>query len=376
MVADAALEALRCWIDLSLVDGLGPAGYRALLTAFGEPVHILRASPRELRSVVNASLAERIHQADRQEASLRALAWSQQQNHAILTLADSDYPPQLLEIPDPPPLLYVRGRRHLLSANSIAIVGSRSATHQGIANAEQFARALSNGGWTITSGLALGIDAAAHRGGLAGLGATIAVVGHGVDRLYPQSNLALAQHIANQGVIVSEFPLGTPPLRGNFPRRNRLIAGLSRGCLVVEAALGSGSLITARLALEQGREVFAIPGSIHSPVSRGCHALIKQGAKLVETGRDVLDELGGVVHHALATTPPERNNKGGLERNLSSLELRLVQHMGYDPCTLDRLISLSGLTAETVSAMLLQLELEGRVVSLPGALYQIVMAPQ
>jgi DNA processing protein len=325
---------------------------------------------------VNTSLAERIQQTDRQEASHRALAWSQQQNHAILTLADSDYPPQLLEIPDPPPLLYVRGHRHLLAANSIAIVGSRSATHQGIANAEQFARALSNGGWTITSGLALGIDAAAHRGGLAGPGATIAVVGHGVDRLYPQSNLVLAQHIANQGVIVSEFPLGAPPLRGNFPRRNRLIAGLSRGCLVVEAALGSGSLITARLALEQGREVFAIPGSIHSPVSRGCHALIKQGAKLVETGRDVLDELGGVVHHPLATTTAERDNKGGLERNPSPPELRLLQHMGYDPCTLDTLISLSGLTAETVSAMLLQLELEGRVVSLPGALYQRVLAPQ
>jgi DNA processing protein len=188
--------------------------------------------------------------------------------------------------------------------------------------------------------------------------------------------LVLAQHIVNQGVIVSEFPLGAPPLRGNFPRRNRLIAGLSRGCLVVEAALGSGSLITARLALEQGREVFAIPGSIHSPVSRGCHALIKQGAKLVETGRDVLDELGGVVHHPLATTTAERDNKGGLERNPSSPELRLLQHMGYDPCTLDTLISLSGLTAETVSAMLLQLELEGRVVSLPGALYQRALAPQ
>ena len=373
MQTDLRLEQLRCWIDLSLVEGLGPAGYRALLTAFGEPVHILNTSPRQLRTVVTAAVAERIHQHDRLEASHRAVAWSQQRGQSILTLADSDYPPQLLEIPDPPPLLYVRGNRTLLSANSIAVVGSRSATHQGLTNAEQFARAVSVGGWTVTSGLALGIDAAAHRGGLAGPSSTIAVVGHGVDQIYPRSNIALAEQIAALGVIVSEFPLGAPPLRSNFPRRNRMISGLSRGCLVVEAALGSGSLITARFAMEQGREVFAIPGSIHSPVSRGCHSLIKQGAKLVETGRDVLEELSGVVPIHNGPAFIQRYNKSKKEPNPSSAEDRLLQHIGYDPCSLDSLVSLSGLTAESLSAMLLQLELEGRLVRLPGALYQRIV---
>ena len=374
MQTNPELEALRCWVDLSLVDGLGPSGYRALLAAIGEPVHVLNASARELRSVVNEKLVQQILQTDRQQPSQQAVLWSQHPNHSILTLADEDYPQQLLEIPDPPPLLYIRGDPHLLKRNSIAVVGSRSATQQGMANAEQFSRALSLGGWTVTSGLALGIDAAAHRGGLAGPGSTIAVVGHGVDQIYPRSNAALAEQIAAHGVMVSEFPLGTPPLRGNFPRRNRLISGLSRGCLVVEAALGSGSLITARMALEQGREVFAIPGSIHSPVSRGCHALIKQGAKLVETGRDVLEELVGVVQ------APATDNQNGLpvaeNRQTLSLEDSLLRHMGYDPCTLDALVGFSGLTAEDLSGMLLQLELEGRVVRLPGAFYQVVVSAQ
>ena len=245
----------------------------------------------------------------------------------------------------------------MLGAASLAIVGSRNATQQGVTNAERFARALSDAGLAIVSGLALGIDAAAHRGGLAGQSSTIAVLGCGADIVYPMGNEPLFAQITEKGAIVSELPLGSPPARENFPRRNRLISGFSRGCLVIEAALASGSLITARLSAEQGREVFAIPGSIHSPLSKGCHALIKQGAKLVESAQDVLEELG-------FQTLPAADHK--ISRSSSSL----LQHIGYDPCTIDTLIQRSGLTAEAVSAMLLALELEGKVSSLSGGFYQ------
>jgi DNA processing protein len=277
--------------------------------------------------------------------------------HAAITLADGDYPQPLLETADPPPLLYLHGRRELLARPGLAMVGSRSATPQGISNAEQFARAFSDAGLTIVSGLALGIDAAAHRGGLEGASSTIAVLGTGADILYPQRNRALGERIAREGLIVSEFPLGTPPHGANFPRRNRVISGLTRGCLVVEAALASGSLITARFAAEQGREVFAIPGSIHSPHSKGCHALIKQGAKLVESAQDLLQELG---IKGFAASPATANPEVA----------GLLVHLGYDPCDIDALCARSGLTAAAVSAMLLQLELEGKVASLPGGLYQ------
>jgi len=245
----------------------------------------------------------------------------------------------------------------LLALPALAMVGSRNATPQGISNAQQFARAFSDAGLTIVSGLALGIDAAAHQGGLDGAGSTIAVLGTGADLLYPQRNRTLGERIAREGLIVSEFPLGTPPNGGNFPRRNRVISGLARGCLVVEAALASGSLITARLAAEQGREVFAIPGSIHSPHSKGCHALIKQGAKLVECAQDVLQELG--IHGSVAAPSAEAAAAPGL-----------LAHLAYEPCDIDTLCARSGLTAQVVSAMLLQLELDGKVASLPGGLYQ------
>ena len=225
-----------------------------------------------------------------------------------------------------------------------------------MSNAEQFARAFSAAGLTIVSGLALGIDAAAHRGGLDAAGSTIAVLGTGADIFYPQRNRALGERIAHEGLIVSEFALGTPPHGSNFPRRNRVISGLARGCLVVEAALASGSLITARFAAEQGRDVFAVPGSIHSPHSKGCHALIKQGAKLVESAQDLLQELG---IEALAKSPASTAAAPGL-----------LAHLGYDPCDIGTLCARSGLTADAVSAMLLQLELDGKVGSLPGGLYQ------
>ena len=350
---------LAAWLRLSLVPGLGGQSLRKLLSAFGLPQHILAAGRSALARVVSAEVAARILSDVDSPAVDAALEWAAAENHAVLTLADSDYPPALLETPDPPALLYLRGRRALLERPGLAVVGSRNATPQGTSNAEQFARAFSSAGLTIISGLALGIDAAAHRGGLDAAGSTIAVLGTGADLLYPQRNHALGERIAHEGLIVSEFALGTPPHGGNFPRRNRVISGLARGCLVVEAALASGSLITARLAAEQGRDVFAIPGSIHSPHSKGCHALIKQGAKLVESAQDLLQELGVA---GLAASPAS----GGPAAS------GLLAHLGYDVCDIDTLCARSGLTADKVSAMLLQLELDGKVASLPGGRYQRV----
>jgi DNA processing protein len=251
----------------------------------------------------------------------------------------------------------VAGDSRLLSSQALAVVGSRNATPQGLKNARDFARVLSDAGLAIVSGLALGVDGEAHRGGLDGRGSTIAMLGTGIDVVYPARNRSLAQEISSRGAMVSEFPLGTEPHAGNFPRRNRLISGLARGCLVVEAALDSGSLITARLAADQGREVFAIPGSIHSPLSKGCHALIKQGAKLVESAQDVLEELG------VATTAPATAKETAADKGL-------LEDMGFDPCDIDQLAGRSGLPVEAVSAMLLKLELDGKIASLPGGLYQ------
>ena len=354
MQPDAELAA---WIKLSLIPGLGGQSLRKLLSAFGLPQHVLAAGRAALAGIVSAEIAARIVSDLDSAAADAALEWAATEGHAVLTLADGDYPQSLLETPDPPALLYLRGRRELLARPGLAVVGSRNATPQGISNAEQFARAFSCAGLTIVSGLALGIDAAAHRGGLDGAGSTIAVLGTGADILYPQRNRTLGERIAHEGLIVSEFPLGTPPHGSNFPRRNRVISGLTRGCLVVEAALASGSLITARLAAEQGREVFAIPGSIHSPHSKGCHALIKQGAKLVESAQDLLQELG----------------VDGLPAPLAAAaaaDSGLLTQLGYDPCDIDTLCARSGLTVDVVSAMLLQLELDGKVASLPGGLYQ------
>lgn len=255
-------------------------------------------------------------------------------------------------------MLYAKGRIELLNVPSLAIVGSRNATPQGEKTAEAFAQALSDAGYCVVSGLALGIDGAAHRGALAGRGSTVAAVGTGLDIVYPARHRQLAHQISEGGLLISEFPIGTPSMAQNFPRRNRLISGLSLGCLVVEAHLQSGSLITARLAAEQGREVFAIPGSIHSPVSKGCHRLIKQGAKLVETIEDILEELGAIAPVAAGmddATPEDEP---------------LLEHLGYDPVGMDALVARSGLTSETLSAMLLVLELDGKVASLPGGRYQ------
>ncbi len=356
---DSARQELALWVALCNIHGLGNQGVCQLLKAFGEPKSVFDAPYSQLRQIVADKIAETISAGPDVSSTESTLDWlASEQNH-LITLADTDYPKALLEIPDPPPLLYAKGQKKWLNTPGIAVVGSRNASPQGEKNAEDFSQALANHGYTIISGMALGIDGAAHRGALKATGATIAVVGTGLDIVYPSRHRELAHQIAEQGLILSEFPLGTPSKAQNFPRRNRIISGLATGCLVVEANVQSGSLITARLAAEQGREVFAIPGSIHSPVSKGCHQLIKQGAKLVDNIQDIVDELGTITRENIFTesqTPPETNP--------------LLDSMGFEPVTMEVLLERSGLTSDNLSAMLLMLELESRVASLPGGRYQ------
>ena len=362
-------DALSDWIRLTLVPGIGGERQRRLLEAFGLPEHIFAAGHAALAGVIGDSLAHAVRDHDARKATAAALAWAAQPNNHILTLADAAYPQALLDLPDPPTLLYVIGELSILNAPALAIVGARSASPQGTENAAAFAENLARGGLVVVSGLALGIDAAAHRGALRAGGSTVAVIGTGADRVYPARNKALARQMLDSGgALVSEFPLGTPAAAQNFPRRNRIIAGLARGVLVVEAALGSGSLITARLANEQGREVFAIPGSIHSPLSKGCHQLIREGAKLVETAQDVLEER---AFAGLATAPasaPERDSPPSAAP--PDDEAQVLDAMGHDPVNLDTLAVRTGLTAETLYAMLLEMELSGRLARLPGGRFQ------
>ena len=355
--------------------GVGNTSLIRLLTAFGSPEAVLASGRGALSAHLAPAQCDALL-AGPDAAELDAgLAWLDQPGNSLMTLADADYPKTLLEIADPPVMLYCKGRRELLAQPALGIVGSRNATPQGVRDAEAFAHALSDAGLTIVSGLALGIDAAAHRGGLAGAGSSVAIIGTGLDRIYPAKNKVLAHQLAENGLIVSEFPLGTPPLPGHFPRRNRLISGVSRGVLVVEAAPGSGSLITAKVASEQGREVFAIPGSIHSPLARGCHALIKQGAKLVESAADVLDELAWQQRLA---PPEQRQDRPQSECHAASPLQVLPEHrsdpvldaLDAAPTTLDTLAQRTGLTLDALSAKLLALELEGHVASLPGGRYQ------
>lgn len=360
---EAALEPgeLGSWLRLTAVPGIGGEAQRRLLKTFGLPEAIFSASVAALAAVIGSELAEQVLHHDASADVEAGLAWASQAGNCIVTLADATYPQTLLDQPDPPVLLYAKGRVDLLNSPALAVVGSRNATRQGEANAEAFAEALAAAGITVVSGLALGIDAAAHRGALKSPASTIAVIGTGPDRIYPARNQDLARSIAETGLIISEFAVGTPPLAGNFPRRNRIIAGLGLGCLVVEAAQRSGSLITARLAAEVGREVFAIPGSIHSPLSRGCHALIRQGAKLVESAQDILEELRWETILSASKSVDSGDNAG---------ETALLTVLGHDPCSVDTLIQRSSLTADSVLAMLMALELDGRVAQLPGGLYQ------
>jgi DNA processing protein len=351
------------WLKLSLTPDLGGAGLRRLLAAFGDPQRVLAASRGELSRHVPDATAVAIREGNTAEALAVASAWLDDPLNSIVTLADHHYPPCLLQIADPPPLLYVKGRAELLSRPSLAIVGSRNATAQGVANAEAFARTLSDAGLTIVSGLALGADAAAHRGGLDGASSSVAILGTGADIVYPARNRTLAHALAERGALVSEFALATRPLAGNFPRRNRLISGLALGCLVVEAAADSGSLITARLAAEQGREVFAIPGSIHSPLAKGCHRLIKQGAKLVENARDILEELQIPAPAPAPAAPAPAAAADARTR-------RLLEALGDEALDRDTLATRCRLQPAELAALLTQLEIDGEVAALPGGLIQ------
>ena len=360
-----AREELAAWLRLVLTPGVGNDSARKLLAAFGLPTELFDQAAAGLAAVVGERLARALQQPPESlDAEVdKATRWLEAENHHLLTLGDSAYPPALLQMSDPPLMLYVLGELGALDhPNKIAIVGSRNPTPQGQINARQFAHALGEAGLCVVSGLALGVDGEAHEGALAAHTATIAVVGTGLDRVYPKRHHDLAHRIAAQGgAIVSEYPLGTPPLPAHFPQRNRIIAGLCQGTLVVEAAVASGSLITARLASEMGREVFAIPGSIHAPQARGCHALIRQGAKLVESAQDVLEDLRlDVAAPAAASRDTQRVDD----------PTGLLGAMGFDPVGLDALQARTGLDTATLQARLLELELQGLVSRLPGGLLQ------
>lgn len=379
MPDDVENNDVSLWLGLSQIDGLGGQTLCQLLREFGSPAQIYQASPSQLKQVVSTTIAHKIVKGLDVDAIQPTLYWLQHAGNHVVTLADAHYPQLLLQISNPPPILYAKGQLEWLNHPSIAMVGSRSSTPQGEKNAEDFATSLSNFGLCVVSGLALGIDGAAHRGALKATAnnaaGTIAVVGTGLDIVYPAKHRDLAHKIVQRGLIISEFHLGTPSKAQNFPRRNRIISGLSLCCLVVEANVQSGSLITAKLALEQGREVFAIPGSIHSPVAKGCHLLIKQGAKLVENTQDIMDELSidsASLVKIEAKLTSEVNGDSVDSEQFSETDT-LIQAMGHDPITMDTLIRLTSLTTEKISAMLMMLELEGKVATVSGGQYQRVV---
>ncbi|MBI2725756.1 MAG: DNA-protecting protein DprA [Polaromonas sp.] len=367
-------DELRAWLRLTLSPGVGNEGSRKLLATFGSAQAFFEQSPATLKQLGSDRLERAL--LDEPPALMELLQttldWlAAAGDRKVVTLGDAAYPASLLNIADPPIVLYMMGRLTMPSAAAaaglrIAIVGSRNPTPQGEINARQFARSFGASGMCVVSGLAMGVDGAAHDGALLGGGTTIAVVGTGLDRVYPKKHLDLAHRIAAQGMIISEFPLGTPPLSANFPKRNRIISGLSQGTLVIEAALKSGSLITARMATEQGKEVFAIPGSIHSPQSRGCHWLIKQGAKLVENAEDVLEEL---------QLPVTRQIEGDTDEDDEASEATpadqgFMSALGFDVVSLDALQARTGLPTPELQAKLLELELDGVLTRLPGGLFQ------
>lgn len=362
-------DELAAWLRLLLVPGIGREGARRLLAAFGSPQAVAAASEPALAAVVGHRLAAAVRDepADLAAALDAVRRWLHGGGDRwLLTLGDAAYPGRLLQSPDPPLLLYGQGDPAHLAAPSIAVVGSRTPTAQGRDHARAFARAFGEAGYAVVSGLALGIDGAAHEGALEAGAPTVAVVGTGLDRVYPPRHLELAHRIARHGVLVSEYLPGTPPLAENFPQRNRIIAGLSLGTVVVEAALRSGSLITARLANEAGREVYAVPGSIHAEQSRGCHALIRDGARLVESAAEVLDDLRlpGLRSPVTAAADPAPGPAPGPSPD------PLLEALGHDPVTLDSLQARTGWPTAALLARLLDLELDGCVARLPGGLYQ------
>ena len=366
---------LRQWLALTLIRRgddsgtlLGTSVVRRLLDFFESPGAALRAAESDLRKVLPVETVDLVRRgADPAEVD-RALKWAAEDENTVLTLMDDAYPAPLLEIPDPPSVLYVRGDASLLRRRMVAVVGSRSASHAGVHNTEIFARALSDAGLPVVSGLALGIDTAAHRGAMEGKSGTAAILATGADVSYPKENRELAAEIVKNGALATEYPLGAKPMTYHFPHRNRIISGLSAATLVVEATKKSGSLITAKLALEQGRDVFAVPGSINSPLHRGCHALIKQGAKLVENVDDILEEL-----HILVPPPSVRAAADDAENPSSGADGaddEVLRHIDFEPTTLDNISARSGLGADELMPALLDLELAGKVTTAAGGKYQ------
>jgi DNA processing protein len=381
-LAEDTVSETEAWLRIAAAPGLGVARLEPLLAACGSATGIVAAAG-STAALGRAGVAASAMPGEATRRALTepdsrlvegALDWlAAGSGHRLLTWSDRDYPYLLREIPDPPLLLFVAGRAEAVGGLQLAVVGSRNPTPTGRENARDFARHLAGCGLTITSGLARGVDGAAHRGALEAGGDTVAVCGSGLDRTYPPAHADLAAEIMDRGALVSEFFPGTPPRRENFPRRNRLISGLSLGVLVVEAGLRSGSLITARMAGEQGREVFAIPGSIHNPLARGCHQLLRQGARLVESGADVLSELGALAAAGLAApgpagTAPEPPPAAPAEEPDPAYQA-LLEACGYEPVTAEILVQRTGLTAAEVSSMLLILELQGRLESGPGGRY-------
>ena len=361
---------LRCWLALHRAPGIGPQSFAQLLHHVGDPQTIL-ATPLKALMAYGLHPATLNYMADPAWREVdKDLQWlAQSPHHHIITYHDARYPPLLKELPGAPPLLYVQGDIALLNTPQIAMVGSRNPSALGAENAFHFAQQLAAIGYSITSGLALGIDAASHRGALAAAGSTLAVAATGLDRIYPAQHVELVQEIITHGgAILSEFPIGTPPKKEHFPRRNRIISGLALGTLVVEAALRSGSLITARLSADQGREVFAIPGSIHNPLAKGCHYLIKEGAKLVESADDLIEELTGTLF-SRPRLRVEKEEIAPITSDLIGDSALVFNKIGHDPSTIDHLIERTGLTAEMVSSILMELELRGYITSTPGGHY-------
>ena len=365
------MDELTAWLTLMRAPSLHAGVLRPVLQQLGSAAAMLAAPQAELEAAgVAQGLIDWLH-AHRKHDLRADLRWLERPGCGFLPCNDEHFPPLLAAAADGPVGLYVRGDSAALAAPQLALVGSRNPTPSGRENALRFAAELTRCGLTITSGLAIGVDAASHRGALDAGGGTIAVCGTGLDESYPRANAALAEEIAARGALVSEFPPGTPPVKSNFPRRNRIISGLSVGVLVIEAAIRSGSLITARLAAEQGREVFAIPGSIHNELARGCHQLLRQGAKLVECAEDILVEIRALVG-ALQQAPAQRAPACSRENSGAALDKEyeiLLDALGFEPASVDALIARCGLGADAVASMLLILELEGRIETYPGGLY-------
>ncbi len=379
-------DELAAWLRLQLTPGVGNETARRLLAAFGLPHRVFEQNSAALGQVVTANQRAALQSEPLEWPSQVDTTWDWLQSdpagRRVLALGDACYPASLLNMEDPPLLLYAMGTPLAWLANglaqgaprSVAIVGSRNPTAQGALNARHFAQTLAQSGLTVVSGLALGVDGAAHEGALDGAPpgqlATVAVVGTGLDRVYPRQHRDLAHRIAQRGVLISEYPLGTPPLSANFPRRNRIIAGLTQGTLVVEAALKSGSLITARLASEQGKDVFAIPGSIHATQAKGCHALIKQGAKLVECAQDILEEWPIDSLPAVTDAQATMQAQSPQSSVVDVPEASLLAQLGFDPTGLDALLARTGLPTAMLQAQLMALEIDGQVARLPGGLFQ------